>query len=124
MLRWGARTRVRKAIEPHLLPGERLKASALAYIVGSGDYAVGLTEDRLIFVRVSKLTGKPTGEKSSDQLSRLRADPRMRRPFYVERFSVRILTLKRSTGEEMKLRFDSMWWAQAGEILEALQEPS
>ena len=120
MLKMGAKKRVRDAVQQHVEPGEELQTSALAYVVGKGDFAVGLTDKRLLLVRVTKLMGKPTGEFFADSLYEVSVDSEFANPALVQHFSVKIVTVTRSNEESWKLRFDTMWWPEAGTIMHGL----
>ena len=120
MLIVGARKRIARALEPHIEGDETLRVSSFTYVMGKGDYVIGLTDRRLIMVEVGKLSSRPTGKTDNEDLATMVANPNFTRPIYLEHFSSKILTFTRSSGEVWKLRFDTPFWADAEQIRQAL----
>ena len=114
MLKDGARRRVKEALEPQLRPGETLVSSAFSWSPGRGDYAIGLTQDRLILVRVGKLSGRPRGEVVTYGSATLTAR--------VGRLGVMFFLTPQRSGEVWRFWTEPMWGPQLTEIVEALRE--
>jgi hypothetical protein len=110
MLRFGMYKRVERAILPQLDAGERLEASALCYVPGKGDFAIGRTGTRIVWVGVTKLTGRANGKVFSDDIQKICVGR--------ERFSH--TPILRSDGSVVKVRIDRGWEGRIAAVVSGL----
>ena len=99
MLKFGDRKRVERVLQPHLEPGETIHVSLLGILKGQGDFAIGVTESRILWVGVTRLLGRPNGTFFVDEITEVEiGQPGL--------LSVPII---RSDGSTVQLMTDGTW---------------
>ena len=104
LLRFEAIKRVERALETQLQPGEHLKTSALVFVIGKGDFALGLTDDRLVWVGVTRIGGEPNGRILLDDINTVRVI----KDNYLISLGYKV-SIRRSDGSTTHVRFGGEW---------------
>ena len=106
MLWWGAVKRVERALLGQLDAGEHLEASALGRVPLKGDFAIGRTGARLIWVGVTKFTGKPNGKVFLDDIQCVR----------LGRGNIFYTPIRRCDGSVFNLKVERAWAERMWEV--------